>query len=244
MDTSDCRSPLRRPGPARVARSSALAFPHAHAHALAFAFALACLSAAPARSAPVGLVPFEQDELWGYKDRAGRIVLPAIYLFAEEFGARQIAAVSIDPEKGGGEGGLAWIDAAGRVVARPMNYDNGADPFREGRARVVAGGQLGFIDERGRVVIAPRFEVVGPFSQGRAAFCSGCRLVRDGEHTTAQGGLWGYIDRAGKEIVPARYQAALEFEGGRARVQKAGAWIEIDRSGRERAAGQGRKGRR
>jgi hypothetical protein len=216
--------PLLRRGP--VARSIPLGL------------ALALLCAAPARSAPVGLVPFEQGELWGYKDRSGKVVLPAIYLFAEAFGRRPIAAVLIDAEIAGAAGGLAWIDSTGKVVARPMNDDNGADPFREGRARVVEAGRIGFIDERGKVVIEPRFEIVGPFSQGRAAFCVGCRLVREGEHATAQGGLWGYIDRAGKEVIPPRYQAAEEFERGRARVQKEGAWIEIDRSGKER---KGRK---
>ena len=62
------------------------------------------------------------------------------------------------------------------------------------------GAYWGFIDNRGKVVIAPRFEAVQPFSEGLAAV----------KHE----GRWGYINRSGSEVIPFRYRTAESFRGG------------------------------
>jgi hypothetical protein len=58
----------------------------------------------------------------------------------------------------------------------------------------------GFIDNRGKVVIASRFEAVQRFSEGLAA--------------AKYEGRWGYIDRRGAEVIPFRYRTAQSFRGG------------------------------
>ena len=65
---------------------------------------------------------------------------------------------------------------------------------------VPVGAGWGFIDKRGDVVIAPRFEAEQPFSEGLAAV----------KHE----GRWGYINRAGKEVIAFRYRSAQSFRGG------------------------------
>ncbi|MEM6285911.1 MAG: WG repeat-containing protein [Bacteroidota bacterium] len=65
-------------------------------------------------------------------------------------------------------------------------------------------GDWGFMDASGRVVIAPAFEDVAPFSEGRAVF-------RDGDR-------YGYLDPTGAVVVEAYYTQAESFSEGRGRV--------------------------
>lgn len=150
------------------------------------AVTLAC-SAAP--------IPYEDDELWGYRDRNGRTVVTAGYLVAGEFGPGGIAAV-LDEE------GWAYIDPTGTVMIRPYLFDNGPDPFCEGLARFRKDGLFGFFDETGRVVISPRFEWVEPFEEGSARYGKGCRFVPDGEHRRVECTGWGHVDRNGRPVTP------------------------------------------
>jgi len=62
------------------------------------------------------------------------------------------------------------------------------------------GTTWGFIDNRGKTVIAPRFEAALPYSEGLAG------VKREGR--------WGYIDRNGSEVIPIRYRAVQSFRNG------------------------------
>jgi hypothetical protein len=85
------------------------------------------------------------------------------------------------------------------------------------------GTAWGFINNRGKTVIAPRFEAAQPFSEDLAA------VKREGR--------WGYIDRNGSEVIPVRYRTAQSFHNGVAIVDSglpdhpigvidtSGAWI-------------------
>jgi hypothetical protein len=97
------------------------------------------------------------------------------------------------------DGDWALLDRDGRVVLRPLAFDNGPDPFSEGLARFREDGKVGFFDERGRVVLPARFDWAEPFKGGRARVCRGCREVRRGEHAAVEGGAWSTVDRAGRE---------------------------------------------
>ena len=65
--------------------------------------------------------------------------------------------------------------------------------------------QWGFIDTKGKIAIASRYDEVRPFSAGLA-------LVR-------KNGKWGYINKQGKFAIPATFRAAWPFENGRAKAQ-------------------------
>ncbi len=62
------------------------------------------------------------------------------------------------------------------------------------------GAAWGYIDNRGKTAIAPRFESALPYSEGLAA------VKREGR--------WGYIDRTGSEVIPIRYRRAESFHNG------------------------------
>ncbi|MBC7929113.1 MAG: WG repeat-containing protein [Rubrivivax sp.] len=65
-------------------------------------------------------------------------------------------------------------------------------------------GKEGFMDARGNVVIAPRFDDVTHFSEGMAA--------------VGIGDKWGYIDRTGKLVIPPRWKEVASFSEGVAAV--------------------------
>jgi hypothetical protein len=67
-----------------------------------------------------------------------------------------------------------------------------------------AQGKEGYIDITGRVAIAPQFDKVTGFSEGRAA-------VRVGDK-------WGYIDRTGKMVIAPQFREAAPFSEGLAAV--------------------------
>src|SRR5258708_22157171 len=68
------------------------------------------------------------------------------------------------------------------------------------------GTAWGFIDNRGKIIIAPRFEAAQPYSEGLAA------VKREGR--------WGYIDRSGSEVIPIRYRTVQSFRNGVAIVDR------------------------
>ncbi|HJW31623.1 MAG TPA: WG repeat-containing protein, partial [Saprospiraceae bacterium] len=63
----------------------------------------------------------------------------------------------------------------------------------------------GFIDTLGQIIIAPIYDEVSQFSEGKAA--------------VNLEGLWGYIDRSGHNLTKAQYKSAFAFHDRRARVQ-------------------------
>lgn len=107
---------------------------------------------------------------------------------------------------------------------------------------VVKDGRWGFIDRTGRVVIAPRFDRAGRFSEGLAPVQEGATLgyvdasgrialvpeylpagalhrpFSAGLAVVKVGDRYGFMDRAGKLAIPARFELAHDFSGGYAMV--------------------------
>jgi len=77
----------------------------------------------------------------------------------------------------------------------PIRADNS-----DARGKYLAG----FIDENGRIVIAPAFEVAKPFSEELAA------VKIDGK--------WGFIDEAGELVIAPAWEEVGSFADGRASV--------------------------
>ncbi|MHC4506292.1 MAG: WG repeat-containing protein [Planctomycetota bacterium] len=87
------------------------------------------------------------------------------------------------------------------------------NPERRG---IDVNGKWGFIDSKGRLVIPPRFEDVGSFSEDLAAV----RL----------GGRYGYIDETGRMVVEPRFRLAFSFREGLAWARDSQAGF-IDKTG-------------
>jgi hypothetical protein len=170
-------------------------------------------------------IPFEQGGKWGYQNANGKVAIPPRFSVANEFSPEGIAPV-VD------EQGWAYIDVRGKILIRPFIVDNGPDYFQEGLARFVESGKFGFFNQKGQVVIQPRFDFAAPFSEGLAAYCTGCQMKPEGEHRLVEGGIWGYMDPKGKAAITPRFEATENFASGKARVKLEGQWMAIDKKGK------------
>jgi len=91
--------------------------------------------------------------------------------------------------------GLAVVNIGGGWVTEKTEH---------GSTTAFKGGQWGYIDARGKVVINTNAGEVASFSEGLAA-------VRTGDK-------WGYIDRSGKMVIAPQFAIGDSFSDGRARV--------------------------
>lgn len=130
------------------------------------------------------------EEVYGYKDGKGTVVIAPRFGYAYEFGSGGVAAAVERPTTPDGSARFVFIDASGKELAVAYAFDNGPDYFQEGVARIVADGKVGFLDRTGVIVIAPQFA-------GASGFCHGQATVHDGRET------WE-IDRAGKAVTARR----------------------------------------
>ncbi len=106
---------------------------------------------------------------------------------------------------------LLFAAAATVFAADPILF-----PIRDG-------SKIGFIDRSGKVVVTPRFDSSGEFSEGLAR--------------VTVGSLSGYIDATGKMRIEPSYTVAPEFTNDRAIVMSQdGKYSIIDRTGRTIAA--------
>ena len=127
----------------------------------------------------------------GYLDRKGNFLIDPIYINGSDFeNGRALVRTGENDETS-----QTFIDMKGRKLFGKSFSE--ALPFSEGLAAVKPeGGDLwGFIDEKGNMVIAPRFRFAESFSGGVSA----CAL----------GDKWGIIDRNGKFVIKAKNESAV-----------------------------------
>jgi len=106
---------------------------------------------------------------------------------------------------------MSWNGALLGVALACTMPSNYLYPVREGK-------QFGFIDRNGKVVIAPKYDAVGEFSEDRVRVHVGSKA--------------GYIDSTGRMIIEPKYENAEDFEQGRAVVRDEQGYLIIDRSGK------------
>jgi len=100
-----------------------------------------------------------------------------------------------------GEIKVFYVSKSGKIVHTFM-WDNGADRFFDGLARVIKKGKFGFINDKLEIVIKPQYDFANSFKNGKAKVCNGCTKQQDGEHYMMVGGKWGVIDTKGRIIEP------------------------------------------
>ncbi len=171
------------------------------------------------------LYPFEQDGLYGYKNKKGKTILPAKYLMAEKFSKDGIAAIIDDSS-------WAYIDKNGKVLIRPIAYDNYPDEFHNGLARFIKDDKFGFFNRKCEIIIPNKFTYVSVFSGGLAAFCEKCVKTQEGEYHIYKGGRWGYVNKKGDIAIEPVYDVGYDFEKGFARVKFKGEWLTINKNGK------------
>lgn len=79
--------------------------------------------------------------------------------------------------------------------------------------------KYGYIDEKGQVIVEPKYDLAYDLNEGMAAF----RL----------NGKYGFIDQKGGEIIPPKYDQTWKFIGGYAAVKLDNKYGFIDKTGKE-----------
>ena len=83
--------------------------------------------------------------------------------------------------------------------------------FHNGLLAVHTGNKWGYVDEKGKYVIDPQFDVAGSFSD------NGLALVGIADRSEI-GYKFGYIDKTGKYVINPQFAVAADFSGGLACV--------------------------
>lgn len=139
--------------------------------------------------------------------------------------------------------GAIWqIDFQGRIVNREAQTDKAVEevfPEREGLRGIKKDGKYGFIDSRGRLRIANRYDAIEDFHENLAAIKINGKwgfishedkiaiqpayeevaAFKNGMSVVKQRGLFGLIDKAGKTVLPVRYQELEILSNQRIRIK-------------------------
>lgn len=198
----------------------------------------------------LAVVRLSQEHKFGYINQKGKLVIPDQFDWAKDFHGG-LAAVELSKDKYG------FIDKTGKVVLSAKEWRDAGD-FSEGLAsvRVVVtdnsvylgyqNEKYGYVDRTGKFVIAPRFDRVEKFSEGRALFFQGGKnpgygfvdlkgqVVIKPEYVDAKGfaeglaavaikssdekTIWGYINHEGQWVIKPQFQNVNSFDGGLAGV--------------------------
>ncbi len=114
------------------------------------------------------------------------------------------------------------IDYQGRIVNRvsPPAMDNVERVFQssEGFRGIKRDGKYGFIDERGRLRIANRYDNIGEFHEGLAPF----KLI----------GKWGFINMSDQVVINPNYEKVSNFQNGLAIAYRNGKSGVMDKTGK------------
>jgi WG containing repeat len=102
------------------------------------------------------------------------------------------------------------IDYDGRIMEKIIPLVPAEKIYSESESLrgIKKDGKYGFVDARGRLRIANRYDGIGLFKEGLAAV----KIISK----------WGYIDTNEKIVVQPAYDAAGEFQNGKAVVRRAG----------------------
>ncbi len=97
-----------------------------------------------------GLAVVRQNDVYGFADSSGQLVIPMRYMYASSF-TDELALVSDSSDQ------FSFIDKSGRVAIDLKDYEN-AFPFVSGYAAVRKGDKYGLIDKAGKEIMPCQFE--------------------------------------------------------------------------------------
>lgn len=168
-----------------------------------------------------GLAAVEVGRRYGFIDHNGTMVIEPQFGFTTAFTEGLASVINYNDyfiiDKNGntvvtlGESVSDLESFSGGLAAAEVKSENGDD----------VDYKYGFVDHSGHMAIEPKFDWVGPFSDGLAV----ATMDIDGQS--------GYIDTTGRFVIEPQYEEAENFSEGVAPVKKDGKWSFIDKTGAE-----------
>lgn len=145
-------------------------------------------------------ISFEENNLYGFKNKSGKVMIKPQYQHAMDFTKEEIAFVVKDNR-------WVCINTKNLVLLEVFVYDNGPDYYSENLARFVENKKFGFFDSRCNKQISAAYDFVYPFENGTSIVCNGCESQLEGEHSKIIGGKYGVVNKKGKILIPVAYDA-------------------------------------
>jgi len=160
-----------------------------------------------------------------YDVQGHELTTPGRYMSIAPFGQEQLAPARTTDYRAG------YLNRAGQE-AIPFVYKH-CRPFACGRGAVCKEGiyewgHWGFVDEKGREVVAPQYIDVGDFHEGLAWVCLDNGTSKG---FGFRGGKFGFINTQGEMVIPAVYDDVSSFYEGRALVWQRGRAFYINSHG-------------
>ncbi|NDA64129.1 MAG: WG repeat-containing protein [Chitinophagia bacterium] len=137
------------------------------------------------------------EELMGYKDKFGKIIIDAKYTHVYTDTLYSMAIVLKNWEWVG-------IDKSENVILKSFIFDNGPDYLQEGLFRFIENNKIGFADIDGQKIIKAKYDFATPFDNGLSEYTLGGQreYEKGGEHWSWTGGYEsGYINHDGQEFI-------------------------------------------
>ncbi len=172
---------------------------------------------------------------WGFIDKKGALVIAPQFGRRGEFlffqdGRALVAIKGGKSEKepfadgfASANGELRYIDRDGKFLPGTWFIVGPGQEFHEGLTKAqINHKKYGYIDEKGKLVIADQFDDAEEFSEGMAA--------------VKLGDLWGYIDKTGKVVIKPEFGYVQDFSEGLAYAEVRNAKREccfIDNAGKK-----------
>jgi hypothetical protein len=153
------------------------------------------------------LYAVEKNNLWGYINEEGKVVISLEYENAENF-IDGLARVKKD-----GKYGL--ISEVGKVVI-PFEWDEIRYEY-QGLIKINKNNKWGLIDSNGRIILQPRWDWIEECSEGFV------KVKNDGK--------WGFVDNQDQIIIEFIFDDAYSFQNGLAAVKKGDKWGYINDKG-------------
>ena len=188
------------------------------------------------------LAAVEQNEKWGFIDRAGKTVIPFSYREAGDFhcGRASVRTASafgyIDPD--GALAIAAQFDEAGNFgsdMAFVKQNDKHYIINKVGEKIVTLGAKSGQQYSEGYAVIRENKDTVRFFNQKRSQVFSAfedARPFTGGLAAVKKDGLWGFINTAGELSIQPQFAEAGDFSQGYAAIKdESGKWGFVNQSG-------------
>lgn len=178
-----------------------------------------------------GVAGVRKDELYGFIDRADRLMIPHVFRTGGLF-REGLAPVSVSVNK---KDVYGYVDRGGKLVIEPrwrLAY-----PFSEGLGLVLDGAtyRYVFLDSGGEIAVRmpPSIGHALPFSEGLAgASVTEIRPFNDRSgFYPMSGGRFGFVDRSGSFVIEPQFEWASSFRGGLAPAKKDGRCGYVDPTG-------------
>ncbi len=149
---------------------------------------------------------------YGVWNPQGKVVIPILYDYISTFTEDSVLTVFQGKKKG-------LISLKGVIILKPAPIYEELLVMKNERVGIKLNNKYGFVDIKGRLRIANRYEGIGSFSENAAAV----KIL----------GKWGFIDKAESILIQPNYESVGLMENGVAPVRKNGKWGLANKTGKE-----------